>query len=166
MLLDAQNKAAQLFDEIERGGLIRAGVTERALSDEIRDMAAEMFGVDRHWHKRIVRAGENTLQPYRENPPDRTIADDDILFCDFGPIFDKWEADFGRTFVLGDDPVKRALRDDLPVVWARGRDYFEGTQQATAFVDAGHQLRVSVRRNSTSMTADFTATFTGYLVTA
>jgi hypothetical protein len=82
MLLDAQSKAAQLFAEIERSGMIRAGVAEQALSDEIRDLAAAMFGVKKHWHKRIVRAGENTLQPYRKNPPDRTITDDDIVFCD------------------------------------------------------------------------------------
>ena len=40
-------------------------------SNAIRDLAAEMFGVSRHWHKRIVRAGPNTLQPYAQNPPDR-----------------------------------------------------------------------------------------------
>src|SRR6478752_5829412 len=60
MLLDAQNKAAELFAGIERSGMIRAGVREQELSDEIRDLAAEMFGVSRHWHKRIVRTGENT----------------------------------------------------------------------------------------------------------
>jgi hypothetical protein len=49
MLLDAQNKAEQLFAEIERSGMIRAGVREQTLSDEIRDLAAEMFGVSRHW---------------------------------------------------------------------------------------------------------------------
>ena len=37
------------------------------------------------------------------------IADDDILFLDFGPIFEEWEADFGRTFVLGDDAVRDLL---------------------------------------------------------
>ena len=45
-LLDAQDKAAQLFDEIERRGMIRPGVGEQELSDEIRDLAAEMFGVN------------------------------------------------------------------------------------------------------------------------
>src|SRR5277367_3086 len=113
-LVDAQDKAAQLFDEIERRAMIRPGVAEQTLSDEIRDLAAEMFGVTRHWHRRIVRAGENTLQPFKEHPPDRVIAEDDIAFLDLGPIFDEWEADFGRTFVLGDDPAKTALRDALP----------------------------------------------------
>ena len=123
-LLDAQDKAAQLFGEIERRAMIRPGMGEQQLSDEIRDLAADMFGVTRHWHRRIVRAGENTLQPFKEHPPDRVIAADDIAFLDLGPIFEEWEADFGRTFVLGDDPQKRAVRDALPRVWQAGRDYF------------------------------------------
>ena len=122
----AQDKAAELFAQIELRDLIVPGVTERAASDAIRDLAADLFGMDRHWHKRIVRAGPNTLQPYDENPPERTIADDDVVFCDFGPIFEGWEADFGRTFVLGDDPVKHRLRDDLPIVWRAGRECGSG----------------------------------------
>jgi len=143
MLLDAQNKAEQLFAEIERSGMIRAGVRETQLSDEIRDLAAEMFGVERHWHKRIVRAGDNTLQPYRKNPPDRIIADDDILFCDIGPIFDQWEADFGRTYVLGDDAGKCALRDDLPRVWTKGRDYFDSHPDVTGAELFDHVVALS-----------------------
>lgn len=130
-LLDAQEKAAQLFEEIERRAMIRPGVREQQLSDEIRDLAAAMLGVTRHWHRRIVRAGENTLQPFRERPPDRVIADDDIVFLDLGPIFEAWEADFGRTFVLSDDPDKKALRDALPRVWQAGRDYFDGHPDVT-----------------------------------
>jgi Xaa-Pro dipeptidase len=83
-----------------------------------------MLGVTRHWHKRIVRAGEHTLHTYDANPKDRVIAEDDIVFLDFGPLFEEWEADFGRTFVLGDDPRKVALAQALPVVWQAGREYF------------------------------------------
>src|ERR1700755_3510634 len=60
-LLDAQDKAAQLFDEIERREMIRPGIGELQLSDEIRDLAAQLLGVKAHWHRRIVRAGVNTL---------------------------------------------------------------------------------------------------------
>ncbi|HEY7880444.1 MAG TPA: hypothetical protein VID31_06340, partial [Streptosporangiaceae bacterium] len=69
-LLDAQAKAAELFAAIEPRGIIAPGVREVEASDAIRDLAADMFGVDRHWHKRIVRAGLNTLKPYQHNPPD------------------------------------------------------------------------------------------------
>src|ERR1700748_724971 len=123
-LLDAQDKAAELFAEIETRGTIRPGVTEVQASDEIRDLAADRFGVDRHWHKRVRPARPTTLQPYRKNPPNREIAADDIAFADFGPVFEQWEADFGRTFVLGGDPAKERLRDALPVLWQAAREYF------------------------------------------
>ncbi len=92
-LLSAQANAITLFDEIVKRDLIAAGRREREISDAIRDLADEMFGTTRHWHKRIVRSGPNTLFPYRENPPDRAVEADDIVFCDFGPIFEEFEAD-------------------------------------------------------------------------
>jgi Xaa-Pro dipeptidase len=29
------------------------------------------------------------------------MTNDDIVFADFGPVFEGWEADFGRTWVIG-----------------------------------------------------------------
>ncbi|WP_009476507.1 M24 family metallopeptidase [Rhodococcus sp. JVH1] len=57
-------------------------------------------------------------------PPEHTIAADDITFLDFGQILEAWEADFDRTYVLGDEPAKIALRDALESVWERGCNYF------------------------------------------
>jgi hypothetical protein len=54
-LLDAQADAVALFDQVVARGIITAGQGERAVSDQIRDLANEMFGTTRHWHKRIVR---------------------------------------------------------------------------------------------------------------
>lgn len=124
-LIDAETRAEALFDEVVARGLITPGITERELSDAIKVLAAESFGITRYWHKRIVRAGANTLHPYRENPPDRIIGDDDIVFLDFGPLLTDWEADFGRTYVLGDDPAKLAVRDALEPVWRAGRAAFD-----------------------------------------
>lgn len=124
-LVEAERKALHLFEEAGRRGLIAPGESERTVSDRVRDLGAELFGTDRHWHKRVVRSGPNTLLPYKENPPDRLIEADDIVFLDLGPIFAEWEADFGRTFVLGDDPVKHRLRDDLPRIFDAGRAHFE-----------------------------------------
>ncbi|TPG28056.1 M24 family metallopeptidase [Mycolicibacterium hodleri] len=130
-LRDAELKAHRLFDEVVARGLIAVGVSERRLSDQIRDLAADMFGTTKFWHKRIVRAGANTMEPYAENPPDRTLAADDILFLDFGPIFAEWEADFGRTYVLGDDPTKHRLAEDLPRIWEAGRAHFADNPDIT-----------------------------------
>jgi Xaa-Pro aminopeptidase len=122
-LRHAQRMAEALFEEAERT-LVRPGITEMQLSQEIHALAAERFGVKSHWHKRIVRTGPNTLRPYREDPPDLTIQPDDILFLDFGPVFEDWEADFGRTYVLGDDPVKHRLRDDLAPIFRLVKGHF------------------------------------------
>src|SRR5271154_6710986 len=123
-LLEAQSKAEQLFREVEARGLIRSGISENTLNADIYALAKEMYGITTYWHKRIVRAGKNTLLPYDDNPPDLMIGADDILFLDLGPVFEEWEADFGRTFVLGSDPLKRKLREDVAQAFADGKRYF------------------------------------------
>jgi Xaa-Pro aminopeptidase len=123
-LLAAQSKAGQLFHEVEARGLIRPGITESVLNADIYALAKEMFGISTYWHKRIVRAGKNTLLPYAENPPDLTLGMDDILFLDLGPVFEEWEADFGRTFVLGNDPMKIKMQRDVGEAFAEGKRYF------------------------------------------
>jgi Xaa-Pro dipeptidase len=131
-LLEAQTKAEALFHAVETRGLIRPGITENSLNTDIYALAKEMYGISTYWHKRIVRAGRNTLLPYAENPPDLTIGEDDILFLDLGPVFEEWEADFGRTFVLGSNPLKLKMRSDVEAAFADGKRYFEGRPEITS----------------------------------
>ncbi|KAI1446075.1 Creatinase/aminopeptidase [Annulohypoxylon stygium] len=129
-LLDAQSKAVSLFAEIEEK-LIRPGISEKQLSDEIHALGQERHGVRTHWHKRVVRSGPNTLLPFEDNPPDRVIGEDDILYVDLGPVFEKYEADFARTFVLGSDPEKIKLRDSLEPVWMAVKKRFDESEGMT-----------------------------------
>ena len=122
-LQQAERLASQLFDLTVERGLLTPGQTELTASDGIKALAYEFFGVTNFWHKRIVRSGVNTVFPYRENPEVRTFADDDIVFLDFGPVFAQWEADFGRTYVIGNDPTKFRLRDEAERIWKAGRDF-------------------------------------------
>lgn len=130
-LLEAQSKAEKLFNEIEARGLIRPGIAESQLNADIYALAKEMYGITTYWHKRIVRAGRNTLLPYAENPPDLTLGTDDILFLDLGPVFEEWEADFGRTFVLGSDPLKHKMQQDVGSAFREGKQYFNKTPDIT-----------------------------------
>jgi Xaa-Pro dipeptidase len=91
-----------------------------------------MYGITTYRHKRIVRAGRNTLLPYDGNPPDLTIGADDILFVDLGPVFKEWEADFGRTFVLGSDPVKHKMQRDVGQAFGEGKQYFNDNPEITS----------------------------------
>src|SRR6204780_2285717 len=131
-LLRAQQKAHELFRAVESEGVIRVHVLESQINQDIYDLAERMFGISTYWHKRIVRAGRNTLAPYDENPPDLMVGEDDILFLDLGPVFEDWEADFGRTFVIGSDPLKLKLRDDVGRAFAEGKRCFHQTPGITA----------------------------------
>jgi Xaa-Pro dipeptidase len=116
-LLAAEKKADALFDAIEADGLIAAGRSEREIERDIFALAETDFGVKTHWHKRIVRAGANTVAIFSDNPPIRTVEADDIVFLDLGPVFEDWEADVGRTYVIGGDPGKHKLRADLETIF-------------------------------------------------
>ena len=131
-LLAAQYKAEALFAEVVAGGLIEPGKFESQLTADVYALAKERFGVRRHWHKRVARAGPNTLMTYYDEPADRRIAEDDIVYLDFGPVFEAWEADFGRTYALGGDPAKHRLIADLAIAFEAGRKLYQSTPQLTA----------------------------------
>lgn len=130
-LIEAEKKASLLFDQISIRGLICAGKSENELNDDIFNLAYEMYGIKKYWHKRIVRAGRNTLKPYNENPENLIIQEDDILFIDFGPIFDEWEADYGRTYVLGNDELKIKLMNDISLAWNDCKRFFVSKEYIT-----------------------------------
>jgi Xaa-Pro aminopeptidase len=130
-LLLAERKAKELFYAVEDLGLIIPGKSESELAQEIVELAGEHFGVEKFWHKKIVRAGANTLHPYNGNPPDRIIQEDDILFLDFGPIFDGWESDLGRTYVIGNDPLKLKLKKDVESAWYEANAWYDRQSSLT-----------------------------------
>jgi Xaa-Pro aminopeptidase len=127
----AQARALTLFDAIEAAGLLRAGRTEAEVAEDIRALAERQLGVTQHWHRQIVRAGPNTLTTAADYPDVRTIAADDTVYIDLGPVFEAWEADIGRTYALGDDPERRRLVADLPRVFDRVQAHYRATPAVT-----------------------------------
>ena len=130
-LIEAEKKAELLFKEIEKQEILIPGNSEEKINSLIFDLAFDMFGIKKYWHKRIVRCGENTLYPYNENPKNLTLKKDDILFLDFGPIFEEWEADFGRTYVVGNDPLKIKLSKDIEDAWYKGKAFYDSQKEIT-----------------------------------
>jgi len=120
----AEQKAKELFKTVAERGLIVAGKMESTLSKEVVQIAKDVFGIGHYWHKKIIRAGINTLQPFNGNPPDRMIQNDDLVVLDFGPIFEGCEADLGRTYVIGNNPLKLKLQQDVETAWYEARDWY------------------------------------------
>ncbi|HEY5048596.1 MAG TPA: M24 family metallopeptidase [Rhizomicrobium sp.] len=130
-LVAAEEQALAMFDAIEAAGLVAPGRTEREVEDDIYALARERFGVERHWHRRIVRSGINTLTLAVDYPAIRTIGPEDTVYLDLGPVFEDWEADIGRTYALGANAEKKRLVADLPRVFGRVQEHYYASPDIT-----------------------------------
>lgn len=127
----AELRALALFAAIEDGGLLRPGRSESDVEEDIRELAAAEFGVEKHWHRRIVRSGPNSVTTAGDHPAVRMIEPDDIVYLDLGPVFGGWEADIGKSYALGNDPRKKALVAELPRQFERLQRHFHAHPDIT-----------------------------------
>jgi Xaa-Pro dipeptidase len=127
----AEAKALAMFDAIEAAGLVAPGRTEGEVARDIFALAEARFGVAQHWHRQIVRTGANTLTTASDYPDELTIAADDTVYVDLGPVFEAWEADIGRTYAVGADPEKHRLAADLPRVFERVQGHYRASPDIT-----------------------------------
>ncbi|HEY5336869.1 MAG TPA: M24 family metallopeptidase [Rhizomicrobium sp.] len=159
----AEARGMAMFDAIERAGLLTSGKTEKQLDDEIYILAKRDFGVNIHWHKRVVRVGANTVCIFSDNPPIQTIQPDDTVYLDLGPVFatgnDQWEADIGRSYALGDDPEKKRLVADLPRLFDVAKAHYEASPDIT-----GAQLYAFAQKVATEAGWIFGGTIAGHIV--
>ncbi|KAL2807924.1 hypothetical protein BJX63DRAFT_424985 [Aspergillus granulosus] len=141
--MQSRPKSVALFNAIK--SLIRPGISEETLNKEIYDLGAE-YGVRSHWHKRVIRSGPDTLCPFADNPPGP-------------PVFEAYEADFGRTFVLGNDPLKLKLRGSLEPVWNTVRNRYREDPDMT-----GDQLYAIATEEAERAGWVFGAELAGHLI--
>jgi Xaa-Pro dipeptidase len=157
----AQARAAALFRAIEERRLVRPGETEESVSRAIFHLAASDFGVENYWHRRVIRSGPHTRMLFRELPPDRTIEEDDIVSLDLGVVFGELEADFGRSYVLGCDPEKVRLVNDLAAIFRECQELYARTPAIT-----GRELHAYVGDASKARGWTFGGLHAGHLIGA
>ncbi|MGE4481250.1 M24 family metallopeptidase [Acidocella sp.] len=87
------------------------------LEEEAIEIAKEILAEKkmlRSWHDVHVRFGANTIKTFgAPSEPGVRLAENDIMFVDIGPVYDKWEGDGGETFVFGSDADMRRCADDV-----------------------------------------------------
>ncbi|WP_297510024.1 M24 family metallopeptidase [uncultured Caulobacter sp.] len=117
--LDAMIAARDLtFEAVRRiAAGIQPGMTEARAHDHAEAVLAAM-GMERLWHKSIIRFGEGTLDTFLAlMEPERTLGADDIFFVDLGVVWNGHEGDAGDTFVVGDDPEMAACAEAARTLW-------------------------------------------------
>jgi hypothetical protein len=148
------------FDAVNRvASAIRPGMSERQAA-ETAQATLEAMGMDRIWHKNLVRFGPETLKTFHEpSNPERVLGEADIFFVDLGVVWDGHEGDAGDTFVTGSDPemlaCAEAAHDLWSIVAARWADqrpsgkklYAYATKQAKAM---GWRLNLAIRGHRVS----------------
>jgi methionine aminopeptidase len=118
--LPAMVRARDLtFDAVRAiAAAVHPGMTE-GLAHE---MAAEMLaakGMERLWHKNVIRFGAGTLETFHGDfQPDYVLQANDIFYIDLGVVWDGHEGDAGDTFVVGDDAEMAACAQAARDLWA------------------------------------------------
>lgn len=113
--LEARKRAWDVLDKI--AGAIQPGMTEGKALALARSIIDEV-GFEKHWHKPMVRFGTDTVRGYSEDFTESLVLkSDDIFFVDIGPVWQGYEADVGKTFVLGEDPEKVRCAKDAELLF-------------------------------------------------
>ena len=130
-LIDAENRAEELFGEVVARGLITPGITERELSTAIRDLAADAFGVTRYWHK-ADRAGrdQHPAPVSRESAGPRHRRRRHRL-SRFRSAPGRLGGRLRPHLRARRRPDKLAVRDALEPVWLAGRAVFDADPDIT-----------------------------------
>jgi Xaa-Pro aminopeptidase len=127
----AEARGMAMLDAIEQAGIIRPGRSETDVDQDIFELARDRFGVEKNWHKRLIRAGPNTICVFADLPDVRVIEPEDTVYLDLGPVFEEWEADLGRSYALGSDPEKKRLVADLPRIFSAMQSHYRANPDMT-----------------------------------
>ena len=159
--MPAMLRARELtFEAVNRvAQAVRPGMSE-GQAGETAQAILDAMGMDRLWHKNLVRFGSETLKTFHDpSDPDRMLGEDDVFFVDLGAVWEGHEGDAGDTFVTGSDPemhaCAKAARDLWAIVAGRWGDqrpsgealYAYAAEQAEAM---GWRLNLEIRGHRVS----------------
>jgi len=122
--LAAMLKARDLtFEAVRRiADAIHPGMTE-ARGGEVAQEILEAMGMERLWHRNVIRFGPGTLETFHgEFTPDYVLQADDLFYVDLGVVWDGHEGDAGDTFVVGGDPEMAACAQAARDLWQEAAD--------------------------------------------
>lgn len=90
---------------------LEIGLSEKNLAKKLDAQLIEQ-GAEGFWHPTKIRVGKNTVLNFRDPLSDTTFSKaDDLVFFDVGPIWQGHEADYGETFIHGDNQDLIKLAD-------------------------------------------------------
>jgi methionine aminopeptidase len=121
----ARDVARELTYELS--SLIRPGMREEDAILLYRELCKK-YPVEKQWHPPKIRFGPNTICNFKDNSLPYILKEEDLFFIDIGPVIEGHEADYGETFVLGDQydhkliaNTAKKLFEETTMEWARNK---------------------------------------------
>lgn len=119
-MLRARSLSLAAVERIARA--IRPGMTQDQAT-ELAMQVLQQMGMQRIWHRTLVRFGCDTLKMFNEPvAAENILGANDIFFVNIGPVWDGHEGDAGDTFVVGDDPEMAACAQAAHQLWREVSD--------------------------------------------
>lgn len=107
-LFKARDVARDLTYEL--ASLIRPGMTEEDAHSLYKELCRK-HPVEKQWHPPKLRFGPNTIKDFRDPSDPYVLKEEDIFFVDIGVVIENHEADYGETFVIGNQFEHKLIRE-------------------------------------------------------
>jgi methionine aminopeptidase len=106
------------FEAVRRiAEAVKPGTTE-GRGNELAQEILEAMGMERLWHKNVIRFGPGTLETFfGDFQPDYVLKRDDIFYVDLGVVWDGHEGDAGDSFTVGGDAEMAACCQAARDIW-------------------------------------------------
>jgi methionine aminopeptidase len=122
LMVAGQAIAKKVIEEVSKN--VYLGMNEADGINLINESFSK-FGNFKFWHPHKFRIGKNTLLSFKEeSDKDVILNNGDIYFIDIGPIIRGHEADFGDTFIFGDNELSLELISKTKQLFNFGREQF------------------------------------------
>jgi Xaa-Pro aminopeptidase len=126
----AQTRAWELLLDLSM--YIEPGMTETEATEIYKKLQVES-GAEKYWHPPKIRFGANTLCAFRDpSAPEVVLKKNDIFFLDIGPIYNGYEGDVGKTFVVGEHPAASRVQMACEEIFQTVIEQYHETQQTGA----------------------------------
>lgn len=146
LFLKARKQCIQTVESVI--SLIQPGFTENQIQNLFKKSFSDI-GITHFWHPTKIRISSDTTKSFRElSDPNLVCQLGDLCFVDLGPIIENHEADYGRTFIVGESASNHLIESCHQVfqktaeVWKSsgltGRELFEYAQKLAQ--DLGYHL--------------------------
>jgi Xaa-Pro aminopeptidase len=108
----------------ELSSFITPGMTEEDAHAQYKNLCKK-YAVEKQWHPPKIRFGPNTLKHFKEPSDPYQLQEEDLFFIDIGPVIEGHEADYGESFVIGNQFEHKQITQASKTVFEEVQNFWQ-----------------------------------------